>query len=242
MRSQPMLPGCRGVFERGAAVSRWWSARGGSISVLIGTELYAGGMTSPAGRIGRPREFDADHALDRAVEVFWEHGYEGASLAELTKAMGITKTSMYAAFGNKDQLFKLAVQRYTAGPAAYGMRALSEPTARKVAEALLHGAVRATAAGAGPSGCLGVQGALATSADGAAARQVLIDWRQEATDRLEERFTRAESEGDLPAGRDARNLALFVMTMAYGIAVQAASGRSADELQAVVDGVLATTF
>lgn len=99
--------------------------------------------------IGRPREFDADEALERAMRVFWEQGYEGASLSDLTAAMGITRTSMYAAFGNKEDLFRKVLARYRAGPAAYGTRALEEPTAWAVASAFLHGAVATTT---GPGG------------------------------------------------------------------------------------------
>lgn len=192
------------------------------------------------GRTGRPREFDTDEALDRALETFWEKGYEGSSLTELTAAMGITKTSMYAAFGNKEELFRKVVQRYTAGPASYGVRALDEPTARQVAEALLHGAVRATTRDDVPSGCLGVQSALTTGDGGQAAKDVLIEWRNDAGLRLEERYERAKAEGDLPSSQDPRGLATFVMTLAYGIAVQAASGRTSSELHDVVDTALGT--
>src|SRR3954452_1519312 len=94
--------------------------------------------------IGRPRGFDADEALERAMMVFWEQGYEGASLTDLTRAMGISTTSMYAAFGNKEELFRKALQRYTEGPSAYLARALDEPTAIGVATAILAGVVRAT--------------------------------------------------------------------------------------------------
>src|SRR3954468_5961981 len=94
--------------------------------------------------IGRPRGFDADAALERAMVVFWEQGYEGASLTDLTSAMGITKTSMYAAFGNKEQLFRKALELYTEGPASYGIQALEEPTAHAVATAFLNGTVQAT--------------------------------------------------------------------------------------------------
>ena len=79
---------------------------------------------------GRPREFDADEALDRALEIFWRKGYEGASLAELTEAMGINRPSLYAAFGNKEALFRRALDRYAEGPAAYTREALNAPTAR----------------------------------------------------------------------------------------------------------------
>lgn len=92
--------------------------------------------------MGRPREFDIDEALERAMQVFWERGYEGVSLADLTKAMGITKPSLYAAFGNKAELFRKALERYNEGPGDYGTRALEEPTGRGVAEAILRGAGR----------------------------------------------------------------------------------------------------
>lgn len=111
--------------------------------------------------IGRPRGFDTDEALERAMRVFWEQGYEGASLTDLTNAMGITRTSMYAAFGNKEELFRKALERYAEGPASYVPRALREPSARQVATAFLDGSVRATTRPGCPTGCLGVQASLA---------------------------------------------------------------------------------
>src|SRR5215217_5127451 len=90
---------------------------------------------------GRPRAFDADKALDRAMTVFWRKGYEGASLPDLTKAMGINRPSLYAAFGNKEALFRKVLDRYAAGPAAYVREALNAPTAREAAERLLRGAI-----------------------------------------------------------------------------------------------------
>ena len=124
--------------------------------------------------VGRPRGFDADEALQQAMLVFWKQGYEGASLSDLTSAMGITKTSMYAAFGNKEQLFRKALERYTDGPAAYGLRAMREPTAQAVATAFLNGTVRTTTRPECPAGCLGVQGALAAGDTGTPAHDVLV--------------------------------------------------------------------
>ncbi|MET9679739.1 TetR/AcrR family transcriptional regulator [Streptomyces coeruleorubidus] len=188
--------------------------------------------------IGRPRGFDAEEALERAMRVFWEQGYEGASLTDLTSAMGITRTSMYAAFGNKEDLFRKALERYTEGPASYGARALQEPTARQVAAAFLNGSVRTTTRPDCPAGCLGVQGSLAAGAPGSHARDTLAAWRNEHTARLRDRFRRAVDEGDLPAGTDPGLLARYVMTVANGIAVQAAGGATRDDLQQVADMAL----
>lgn len=170
-------------------------------------------------RVGRPRGFDADEALDSAMRIFWERGYEGASLADLTGAMKINRTSMYAAFGNKEQLFQQVLQRYTEGPASYGARALKQATAREVATAFLNGSVRATTSPGDPTGCLGVQGALAS---GSAAHGALTAWRHQGVVALRERFQRAVAEGDLPSDTDAGSVARHLMTVASGITVQAA--------------------
>src|SRR5207245_2576808 len=109
---------------------------------------------------GRPRSFDLDKALDAALQVFWRKGYEGASLPDLTEAMGINRPSLYAAFGNKEELFRTVVIRYIEGPAAFVRKALDEPTARAAAERLLTGAVDLVTDPKNPRGCLLVQGAL----------------------------------------------------------------------------------
>jgi AcrR family transcriptional regulator len=187
---------------------------------------------------GRPRGFDADEALERALLVFWEHGYEGASLATLTEAMGISTTSMYATFGNKEELFRKALDRYTEGPSAYVTRALEKPTAFDVATALIAGTIQTTTRPAGPHGCLGVQGALATGDSGRGARDLLIGWRDDGYTTLRDRFERAVDDGDLPPEADPALLARYVTTLGYGIAVQAASGIARDELQEMADAAL----
>src|SRR5215470_10428762 len=110
---------------------------------------------------GRPRSFDLDEALDSALHLFWQKGYEGASLSDLTGAMGINRPSLYAAFGNKESLFRKVLDRYANGPADYVRHALDQPTARAVAEALLYGAADRLANSAHPRGCLMVGSALA---------------------------------------------------------------------------------
>jgi AcrR family transcriptional regulator len=189
---------------------------------------------------GRPRGFDADVALDRAMRVFWEHGYEGASLSVLTDAMGITRTSMYAAFGNKEELFRKALQRYTDGPASYAVRALQKPTARTVAAAFLAGSVEATTHPGDPAGCLGVQAGLAVGPASRRTRDRLATWRNDAAALLADRFRRAVGEGDLPQDVDPELLARYLMAVGNGIAVQAASGVDRETLQHVADLALQT--
>src|SRR5271163_2757517 len=124
--------------------------------------------------VGRPRSFDAGKALEAAMKVFWRKGYEGASLSDLTKAMGVNRPSLYAAFGDKKALFRKALDRYMTGPAAYTQEALKEPTARAVVERLLQGAADLNAAPRNPGGCLMVQGALASGHACDSIRQELV--------------------------------------------------------------------
>ena len=122
---------------------------------------------------GRPRQFDIDRALDRALKVFWRKGYEGASLHELTRAMGINRPSLYAAFGSKEELFRKALDRYAEGPAAFVREALGEPTAWAVAQRLLAGSIDLLTDRRNPRGCLLVHGALACGEAAESARREL---------------------------------------------------------------------
>jgi len=186
-------------------------------------------------RLGRPRAFHRDTALDAAMRVFWQHGYEGASLTALTAALGINRPSLYAAFGDKAALFREAVARYGTGPGRYVRRALGQPTARLVAETLLRGAVAAATGDTGPQGCLWVQGALATSNESAAARDEIAAVRNRGIDQVQARLTHARSTGDLPSSADPEALTLFLVSVMNGIAVQATGGKSRDALNRVVE-------
>jgi AcrR family transcriptional regulator len=182
---------------------------------------------------GRPRNFDTEKALDQALNVFWCKGYEGASLPDLTKAMGINRPSLYAAFGNKESLFKKALQRYTTGPASYVHDALNQPTARAVAEKLLHEGVKILTNPANPRGCLAVQGALACGDSADCMRKELIRYRESLVTALRDRFHRAKSRGDLPKDSNPTDLARYLATIMHGLSVQAASGASRKDLQRV---------
>jgi AcrR family transcriptional regulator len=184
---------------------------------------------------GRPRTFDADDALERAVEVFWRHGYEGASLHELTAAMGVNKPSLYAVFGSKEELFRRAVARYAEIDMAYARKALEELTARDVLRTLLHDNVDALTQPGRPPGCLSVQGGVSCGPDNAGVAEFLAASRLAGEQALADRLARAVDEGDLAATSDPTALARFVMTFSEGQAVHAAAGAQRDQLRQSAD-------
>ena len=190
--------------------------------------------------MGRPREFDIDQALDAALCVFWRKGYEGASYADLTAATGVERPALYAAFGNKEALFRRALARYHERYLGYLPEALRLPTAREVAAHILRGAVELNTRFADHAGCLVINGVLAGSDDAEPVRQALIEARATAQAQLRERFERARAEGDLPATARADALAAFVMAVTHGMAVQAKAGFSREMLDAVAEQALAT--
>lgn len=188
---------------------------------------------------GRPREFDADEALDRALHVFWRQGYEGASLTDLTEAMGISRPSLYAAFGNKEDLFRRALDRYSeTGPGAVQREALDQPTARAVVERMLRGAAMCLTDPDNPRGCLAVQGALSCGEAAESIKNELCGRRAAGEAALRARFERAKADGDLNADADPQALARFVVTVQQGMSVQAAGGASRDDLMAVAEMAL----
>ncbi|HEX7450286.1 MAG TPA: TetR/AcrR family transcriptional regulator [Pirellulales bacterium] len=183
---------------------------------------------------GRPRQFDVEHALDAALLVFWRHGYEGTSLAALTDAMGINMPSLYAAFGNKESLFRQAVTRYLQKPASYLPAALTEPTARQATERLFRGAIEMVMNPRHPDGCLLVQGGLATGPVAAWVRKELAGLRAGAEKAVRRRYERAIAEGDLPQHVHAGQLARYTATVLWGLSVQRAGGATRAQLNEVV--------
>lgn len=165
--------------------------------------------------------------------VFWRLGYERATVTDLTKAMGINRPSLYAAFGDKEQLFRRVLEHYAAGPARYEREALEQPTARKVAEALLRGAADVQTRPNLPHGCLAVSSTPSHADDSSPIGCALIEARIAGETALRERFERARAEGDLPATADAAELASYIRTILYGMAVHAATGATHEELDRI---------
>lgn len=192
------------------------------------------GVRKEQGVMGRPREFDTDAALEKAMRLFWAKGYEGTSVADLTETLDISKPSLYAAFGDKQSLFRAALERYAAGPAGYVAAAIGKPTAREVAETLLRGAADLHTDSRNPGGCLTVNGALASGDEAEPVRQALNAHRTAGVALLRRRFEQAKAEHDLPKDSDPAALARFVSAVVFGMAVHAAGGASRKELEQVI--------
>jgi AcrR family transcriptional regulator len=185
--------------------------------------------------MGRARAFDPDEALDRAMTVFWTKGYEGTSLSDLTEAMGINRPSLYAAYGNKQELFRKALERYGEGPSSYERTALVRPTARAVAEGLLRGAADVQTDPGTPAGCLAVLGTTYCGEDSSPVGKIVIGFRRAGHAAIRERFERARSEGDLPADADPKELTNYIGTVVCGMAVLAATGATRMDLEGVIE-------
>ena len=183
--------------------------------------------------MGRPRSFDTDKALDEAMEVFWRHGYDGASLAMLTKAMGIKPPSLYAAFGSKEGLLKAALDRYAQRRSEHMRFVLEGETARDVAERFLSSIAESHTDPANPPGCLLVQGGLACGAGSENIPFELASRRAQGEMELRERFIQAQQDGDLPTDSDPVALARFLSTVASGMGVLASSGADREALREV---------
>lgn len=195
-------------------------------------------MKHNSARTGRPRGFDPDRALERALHVFWQKSYEGTSLSDLTRAMGINRPSLYAAFGNKEALFRKVLDRYGAGPGAFFADALQAPTARAVAERLFQGTIDLLANPGTPRGCLMVQGALACGDATDSVRKEVTSRRATVEAELRRRFQRAKREGDLPSHAEPADLARYIMTVVHGMAVQGAGNATRPQLLRIMQTAL----
>ena len=179
-----------------------------------------------AKKMGRPRGFDENVALDAAMNLFWERGYEGTSMAELSKEMDLTPPSIYAAFGDKKSLFRLAAKRYAAGPAQYQAKALLEPTLREVIFALFRNTVEFLTEPGHPAGCMTLTGAMACSVEADSAKELMTEIRKQNEAALKARLQQARKSGELAADLNVDDFSRYLSTLLGGLAIQAANGTS----------------
>jgi AcrR family transcriptional regulator len=194
-----------------------------------------GSKTTTSAKMGRPKGFREETALDAAMRVFWEKGYEGTSLDELTRAMNINRSSLYSTFGDKETLFRRVIDRYRAGPMGFLSEALKQPTARTVVESLLRSAVKFLADPAHPSGCLSLQGGLACGLGAETVKQAMIDWRNSGLSLVQKRMQQAQDEGDLPQDVDPKDLARLIAIVMNGLGVQAVNRATRAEMNRAVE-------
>ena len=186
-------------------------------------------------RRGRPPAFNYEEALEKAMQTFWTFGYEGTSMAALMEAMDMNKPSIYAAFGNKEELFNQVVDKYVSGPSAFVKESMAEPTSYLVAKTFLTKAVELLTQHQTPRGCMIVQGALSCGPESEMIQKKLIAYRANLEENLKKRFDLAMDNIDLPEDADTTILAKYVATIHQGISVQASSGSTKDALLEVIE-------
>lgn len=186
-------------------------------------------------KMGRPREFSESVALDAAMRVFWEKGYEGTSLDDLTQTMGINRSSLYSTFGDKESLFRRVISRYGEVQLTFVSDALSHGNIHKAIEALWRNTVKFLSDSTHPRGCLSLQGGLTCGSGAESVKKAMIDWRKRALAPIEKRLQRARGDGDLPMQVNPKDLARYVLVVMNGLSIQAANGASQAEMNAAVD-------
>lgn len=168
---------------------------------------------------GRPKSFDKEVALEKALDVFWTQGYDGASLKDLTSAMGINKPSMYATFGNKEQLYLQAVEMYKQREGAPFFEALAQPQIRDVIAAIFSGIVDAKCSNEKHKGCLMIQSSLACSDDSHIIKTSALKVRGEFIQLIQDRFAKAAEEGQLVEGANTQLMTHYAVTLLDGLQI-----------------------
>jgi AcrR family transcriptional regulator len=187
-------------------------------------------MKTGNGKTGRPIGFDRDAALEAAMLLFWQRGYEGTSMADLTHAMGLNPSSIYAAFGDKHTLFQLVVKRYMELRAQYAVRALEEPTLERFIRALFENTVAFLTTPGHPPTCMTLAGAVGCSLDATPARDLMTAIRKQNQVALKERLLKARKSGELTKEINVDDYARYLSTIVAGLSIQAANGSTKTEL------------
>ena len=195
---------------------------------------------SPRGR-GRPREFDLEQGLTKAMRLFWSLGYEATSMADLRNALGIKQASLYAAYGNKEALFREAVDLYARTDGNTTVRALSRAgKAKDAIHAMLQDAVNAFTRDDAPRGCLIVLGATNCSVENSTVQEYLAKLRLETLKNIASRLKRAQEEGELSKDISSAELAGYYATVLHGLSLPARDGISREELTQIVNLAMTT--
>jgi AcrR family transcriptional regulator len=188
-------------------------------------------MKTGNGKTGRPISFDKDAALEAAMMLFWERGYEGTSMADLSQAMGLNPSSIYAAFGDKHALFQFAVKRYMGKRAQYAGKALEEPTLEKFVRALFDNTVAFLTTPGHPPTCMTLAGAMGCSTDAAPARDLMKEIRKQNQIAIKGRLLKARKSGELPKGINVDDYTRYLSSILAGLSIQAANGSTKAELK-----------
>jgi AcrR family transcriptional regulator len=188
-------------------------------------------MKTTNGKMGRPIGFDRDAALEAAMLLFWERGYEGTSMADLTQAMGLNPSSIYAAFGDKHALFSHAAKRYMEIRAQYAGKALQAPTLKKVIRALFDSTIAFLTAPGHPPTCMTLAGAAGCSVEAKPARELMTEIRKQNQAAIRERLLKARKSGELSKDIDLDDYTRYLSTIIAGLSIQAANGSTKAELK-----------
>jgi|SRR6185312_3718622 len=188
-------------------------------------------MRTGNGKTGRPISFDKDAALEAAMLLFWERGFEGTSMADLTQAMGLSPSSIYAAFGDKQALFSLTVKRYLDTRAQYATDALEQLTLEKVIRALFDNTVAFLTMPGHPPSCMTLAGAMGCSVDAAPARDLMTEIRRQNEVAMKERFLQARKSGELSKDLNVDDYTRYLSSILAGLSIQAANGSTKAELK-----------
>lgn len=188
-------------------------------------------MKTGNGKMGRPIGFDKHAALEAAMLLFWERGYEGTSMADLTQATRLNPSSIYAAFGDKHALFRLAVKRYMEMRAQYAGKALEEPTLERVVRALFDNTVAFLTTPGHPARCMTLSGAVGCSVDASPARDIMTEIRKQNETAMRERFLQARNSGELSKDINVGDYTRYLSSILAGLSIQAANGSTKAELK-----------